>query len=164
MPLNLERRFQEAPMPTTSYPSDLTDRQWAILAPLIPPAKPGGRPRTTNMRQVINAILYLLRGGCQWRMLPKEYPPWPTVWTYFRSWRISGDWERMHSALRERVRKSIGREPTPSAAILDSQSVKTTEKGGRVATTGARKSRVASAICWSIRKGSSSRHWSCLLI
>jgi putative transposase len=100
-------------MPTTSYPSDLTDQQWAILAPFIPPAKPGGRPRTVDMRQVINAILYLLRGGCQWRMLPREYPPWPTVWTYFRTWRTSGDWERMHTALRERVRKRLGREPTP---------------------------------------------------
>ena len=140
-------------MPTTSSPSDLTDQQWGILAPLIPPAKPGGRSRTTNMRQMINAILYLVRSGCQWRMLPKEYPPWPTVWTSFRTWRLSGDWERMHTALRERVRKRLGREPTPSAAILASQSVKTTETGGRVAPTEADACRAARAICSWIRRG-----------
>src|SRR5205814_9820746 len=87
-----------------SYPSDITDNEWRILEPLIPPAKPGGHPRTTEMREVINAILYLNRTGSQWRALPHEFPPWSTVWSYFRKWRNSGLWKRMHTALREWVR------------------------------------------------------------
>lgn len=102
----------------------------ASLSPLIPPAKSGGHPRTVNMREVVNAIFYLVRGGCAWRALPHDFPCWSTVWTYFRNWRLTGVWERMHTALREAVRSSQGREATPSAAILDSQSVKTTEQGG----------------------------------
>jgi len=112
------------------YPSDLTDAEWSILEPLIPPAKLGGHPRTTNMREVLDAILYLVRSGCAWRALPHDFPCWSTVWTYFRNWRLTGVWERMHTALREAVRTTQGRETTPSAAILDSQSVKTTEQGG----------------------------------
>jgi putative transposase len=121
------------------YPSDLSDEEWAVLAPLIPPAKPGGHPRRVDMRQILNALFYQQRTGCQWRYLPKEYPPWPTVWTYFRQWRRSGVWETLHAALREAARRQMGREITPSAAIIDSQSVKTTQKGGRAATTAARK-------------------------
>ena len=122
-------------------------QEWAILEPLIPPAKPGGRPRTTDMREVVNAILYLDRTGGQWRALPHEYPPWSTVWSYFRTWRNDGTWKRMHTALREQVRVKQGRQATPSAAIIDSQSVKTSQKGGFAATTAARRSKAASAIC-----------------
>jgi putative transposase len=121
------------------YPSDLSDEEWAVLAPLIPPAKPGGHPRRVDMRQILNALFYQQRTGCQWRSLPKEYPPWPTVWTYLRQWRRSGVWEILHTALREALRRQIGREETPSAAISDSQSVQTTHKGGRAATTAAQR-------------------------
>jgi transposase len=132
------------------YPSDLTDQEWAILEPLIPPAKPGGRPRSVDLREVLNALFYLDRTGCQWRALPKDFPPWPTVWTYFRKFRNDGTWERIHTTLREQVRVQQGREPTPSAAIIDSQSVKTSQKGGGAATTAARRSRAASVTCSSI--------------
>jgi putative transposase len=112
------------------YPSDLTDREWEYIKTLIPPAKPGGRDRTTDMRLTVNAIFYLNRTGCQWRYLPHEYPPWQTVYGYFRTWRITGLWERMHDRLRGLVREQEGRERQPTAAILDSQSVKTTDRGG----------------------------------
>jgi putative transposase len=116
------------------YPSDLTDGQWQRLEPLLPGAKPGGRPRSADLREVVDAILYILRNGIVWRALPHDFPPWPTAYWYFRAWRLDGTWEAIQAALRAQVRLADGREATPSAAILDSQSVKTTEKGGRAAT------------------------------
>lgn len=113
------------------YPSDLTDREWDRLKKLIPPAKIGGRSRTTDVRLLINAILYLTRNGISWRAMPREYPPWQTVYGYFRRWRIDGVWLRIHEHLRCEVRRAEGRHSQPSAAIIDSQSVKTTHCGGR---------------------------------
>ena len=140
-------------MARIAYPSDVTDAQWRLIVKRIPPAKDGGRHRSVNMREVINGILYVVRTGCSWRQLPHDFPPWGTVHWYYRCFRLDGTWQKIHDALRDKVRVSAGRKKSPSAAIVDSQSVKTTEKGGRMATTRARRSTVASGILSSTRWG-----------
>lgn len=128
------------------YPTDLTDAEWSILEPLVPPPKSGGRP-ARERREILDAIGYVVRSGCAWRCLPHDFPPWQTVYHYFRLWRLDGTWERIHDALREQARQTAGRAAQPSAGIVDSQSVKTTEKGGTAATTAPRRSTDASGIC-----------------
>ena len=117
-------------MASTKYSSDLSDSEWQCLKSLTAAPKHRGRPRLHSPREILNAVFYVLKSGCQWRMLPKEYPPWKTVYHYFRRWRIDGIWEVLHAALRERLRRRLSRNPQPSAGIVDSQSARTTGVGG----------------------------------
>jgi transposase len=138
------------------YRSDLTDGQWSRLEPLLREVHrqrhAGGRPRKYELRRVADALLYVVKTGCQWRQLPSNFPPWKSVHEQFRAWRDNGTWERVSRLLREQGRKAGGRSPTPTVAIVDSQSAKTALKGGGAATTRAKRSRGASGISRSIRK------------
>ena len=138
------------------YPTDLTDAEWALIAPLIPPAKRGGNKRTADMREVVNGLMYVLGTGCQWRAIPKDLAPRSTAYGYFARWDWDGTLGRIHHALYVQCREQVGREASPTAGIIDSQSVKGAEKGGlastRQATTQARRSRARSAMCSSTRR------------
>ncbi len=112
------------------YPTDLTDAEWAFIGPPLPVPGQAGRPRVHRRRAILNAIFYVVRSGCAWRLLPRDFPPWQTVYHYFRIWRLDGTWERLHTALREQLRVQMGRHAHPSAGIVDSQSVNTTGVGG----------------------------------
>lgn len=145
--------------PRDTYPSDLTDAQWVLLEPLIvrPPRQDGrGRPCEVDLREIVNAILYVLREGCRWRALPHDFPAWQTVYWYFTKWTDADTLVRITDALRRRVREAAGRDPEPSAVIIDSQSVKTTAKGGMSAPTRARRSRAPSGSSSWIRVACSS--------
>jgi transposase len=135
------------------YASDLTDAEWTEVAPLIPPAKPGGNKRTVDIREVVNGVMYVLSTGCQWHAIPKDLPPKSTVHDYLERWTCDGTLQRMHHALYVKCREQLSREASPTAAIIDSQSVKSAEKGGprltRMAMMRARRSRVRSATFWS---------------
>ena len=142
-----------------AYPTDLTDEQWAIIEPFLvhkPPPGKSGRPRLHALRDIINGIFYVLRTGCTWDMMPHDLPPWCTCNHYFSRWRTDGTWQKLHDALREKLRVRSGKEATPSAAVIDSQSVKTAEKGGLkdrtlLAMMRASVSRDVSDIFWSTR-------------
>ena len=137
------------------YPSDLTDDEWGLVGPLIPPGKRGGGKRRVDIREVMNGVMYVLSTGCQWRYLPKDLPPRSTVNYYFGLWNWDGTLDRIHHALYVECREAIEREASPTACIIDSQSVKSAEKGGPAlihpVTTRARRSKAKSGIFWSIR-------------
>lgn len=134
-----------------AYPSDLTGPQWAQVSRFIPAPKKGGRPAKYERREITDALLYVARTGCQWRAMPHDLPPWRAVYWYFMAWKKDGTLDRLHEELRGDLRQAEGRQRQPSAAILDSQSVKTTEKGGLAAMTPVRRSRAASGTSWSTR-------------
>jgi transposase len=137
--------------PRKPYPTDLSDKEWDLLKHLVPTAKPGGRPENYPKREIMDAIFYILRGGCAWRRLPHDFPPWQIVYQYGWRWRQDGTWQVMHDLLRGDVRVAAGKHRQPSAGLIDSQSVKTTEKGGATAMTRPSRSKGASGISASIR-------------
>lgn len=130
------------------YDSDLTDADWELIRPFLPRHRPIGHDPVVPKREIVNAIFYLNKHGCAWRGLPHDFPKWQTVYSYFRQWSKTGVWEQINDALRREVRLAEGRQPEPTAGIVDSQSVKTTEKGGYMGMTPARKSTVANVMCW----------------
>src|SRR5918998_423636 len=113
-----------------AYQTDLSDAEWALIEPHLPTPRTPGRPRVHPLRDILNANFYVVRSGCAWRLVPHEFPPWKTVYHYFRLWRLDGTWERMHAALHQRVQVRMKRNPQPSAGVVDSQSIKTTGEGG----------------------------------
>ncbi|HLZ10550.1 MAG TPA: transposase [Chloroflexota bacterium] len=139
------------------YPTDLADTEYEVIGPLLPQAKwkspAGGRPFDYDRREILNGIRYVLRSGCAWRLMPHDLPSWRICYHYFRQWRLDGTWKRIHDRLHGDVRESMGRERQPSAAVIDSQSVKTTERGARTVTMRAKRSMVASDTSWSTRSG-----------
>jgi len=139
--------------PRKPYPTDLTDHEWALIAPYVPTAKRGGRPEQYSKREILNGIFYIVRGGCAWRLLPHDFPPWQIVYHYFWIWRQDGTWPLMHDLLRGDVRLAAGKRRQPSAGIIDSQSVKTTEKGGSAALTRTNRSKAVNATSSSIPSG-----------
>ena len=141
------------------YPSDLSDEQWAVIEALVPAVRSGGRPEKHPRRAIVNAIFYVVRTGCSWRQLPHDFPPWQTVFWYFKQWRADGTTDRLHDALRDRVRDAAGRDPMASAGIVDAQSVRARTLSGPAAAASmrARKSTAASGTSSSTRWGCCSR-------
>ena len=144
-------------MESRRYPTDPSDNEWRCIGPHLPGPAGRGRPRLHGLRVILNAVFYVLKSGCPWRLLPRDFPPWKTVYDWFRRWRIDGTWELLNAGLRGRLRSQVGRDPHPSAGIVDSQSAKTTGVGSKGATTAARRCAAESATCWWTPRGWSSK-------